>query len=86
MDADGSIKNGMASGQFNDGTAGGEVERRDQDAVDTSQGSAFQHRRPVRVELFQIQMAVGVGEHMRSQVTRWHVDKSDVPTCERDNV
>ena len=52
----------MAFGQFDGGPAGGQVEARDQDMSHAGLGGTFQHCRPVGVEIFQIQMAVRVGQ------------------------
>ena len=65
MDADGGGEHGMASGQFDSGPAGGQAETRDQDMGHSGQGGAFQHGRPVEVEIFQIQMTVRVGQVSR---------------------
>ena len=62
MDADGGREHGMAFSQFDGGAAGWQAEARDQDMGDSGLGGAFQNVRPVEVEIFQIQMAVRVGQ------------------------
>ena len=52
----------MAFGQFDGGAAGWQAEARDQDMGDSGLGGAFQHSRPVEVEIFQIQMAMRIGQ------------------------
>ena len=66
MDADGGREPGVAFGQADDRPAGGQVEARHEDVGDPDQGGAFQDGRPIGVEIFQIQMAVGVSQYHAS--------------------
>jgi hypothetical protein len=65
MDPDCCMEHWVAIGQFDDSPAGGHAETRDQDAGDAGLFGAAQDLGPVGIEFLQIQMAVGVGEHVR---------------------